>query len=181
MSHVGLIAAGIFTNDAVALKGASYQMVSHGINAVGLFFIADILIKRFKEAEMNETGGLAHQSRPFAVGFMIIMLGSVALPLTNGFIGEFLLLSGIFDYSALTAAFAGLSVILGAVYMLNAYRMINLGDKSALSASFEPLTRNETALLAIICLLVIVGGVYPKPLLDLAAPAIDSIVSSAGV
>lgn len=179
IAHVGLIAAGIMTFNLVSLQGGVYQMLSHGVNAIGLFFIADILQNRYKDAEMNEMGGLAHVSHPFAIGFMIILLGSVALPLTNGFVGEFMLLTGIYQYGAWTAAFAGLTVIFGAVYMLNAYRKIVLGEKSATAGNFTPLTPNEKTLLIIISGLIIVMGVYPGPLLDIAEPSLKAILEKA--
>ncbi len=121
-------------------------MISHGVNAVGLFFIADILLNRFPKSQMKEMGGIAHVSSPFAIGFMIILLGSVALPLTNGFIGEFMLLTGLFEYSPWMAAFATMTVIFGAVYMLRAYQVIMLGEKSDAASSFRPLTFNEKTL-----------------------------------
>lgn len=99
IAHVGLIAAGIFSMNMMGMQGAVFQMLSHGVNAVGLFFIADILIDRYGNREMKDMGGIAHVSSPFAITFTIILLGSVALPLTNGFVGEFMLLNGVFQYS----------------------------------------------------------------------------------
>ncbi|MFN5224293.1 MAG: NuoM family protein [Bacteroidota bacterium] len=177
MSHVGLIAAAVLTAESTAVEGATYQMISHGVNAIGLFFVAEILQRRFADRGMDEMGGLAHVSRPFAIGFMVIMLGNVALPLTNGFVGEFLMLSGIYNYGAWTAAIAGLSVILGAVYMLNAYRKTTLGETSALSATFTPLSTSEKTLLLIIGTLVILGGIYPKYLMDIAGPSLQTILN----
>ncbi len=181
IAHVGLIAAGIFSLNIMGLQGAVFQMISHGVNAVGLFFIADILMHRMNDRNMNEMGGIAHRSNPFAIGFMIILLGSVALPLTNGFIGEFMLLSGLFSFSGWVAMFAGLTVIFGAVYMLRAYQKIMLGGETDASASFEPLTINEKVLLGIISVIVIITGIYPKPLLDIAGPSLQAILDQAGV
>ena len=181
IAHVGLIAAGIFSMNMMGLQGGVYQMLSHGVNAVGLFFIADILINRFQLRQMNEMGGIAHASTPFAIGFMIILLGSVALPLTNGFIGEFMLLAGLFEYSAWLTAFAGLTVIFGAVYMLRAYQKIMLGEKSDASEMFTPLSFNEKTLILIVSVIVIVMGIYPKPLLDIAEPSLRMILSKTGV
>lgn len=181
IAHVGLIAAGIFSMNLVGLQGGVIQMISHGVNAVGLFFIADILLNRYANREMKDLGGIAHVSSTFAIGFMIILLGSVALPLTNGFIGEFMLLTGLFVYSPWVAAFAGMTVIFGAVYMLRAYQVIMLGEKTDASASFKPLTFNEKTLLVIICVIVILFGIYPKPLLDIAEPSLQAILLKAGV
>jgi len=181
MAHVGLIAAGILTVNAFAIKGGVYQMLSHGVNAVGLFFVADILIHRFGNSGMSEMGGIAHKSKKFAVGFMIIMLGSIALPLTNGFVGEFLLLSGIYSWNVWAAAFAGLTVIFGAVYMLRAYQKIMLGDETGASSTFGELQAHELILLTIVGALVIIMGVYPTPLMDIAGPSIDEIIKQSGI
>ncbi len=181
IAHVGLIAAGIFSMNMMGMQGAVFQMLSHGVNAVGLFFIADILIDRYGNREMKDMGGIAHVSSPFAITFTIILLGSVALPLTNGFIGEFMLLNGVFQYSGWLALFAGLTVIFGAVYMLRAYQRIMLGEAGEASKSFKALTSNEKILLYIIVALVIVNGVYPKPLLDIAGPSLSAILAKAGV
>lgn len=181
IAHVGLIAAGIFSMNMMGMQGAVFQMLSHGVNAVGLFFIADILIDRYGNREMKDMGGIAHISSPFAITFTIILLGSVALPLTNGFIGEFMLLNGVFQYSGWLALFAGLTVIFGAVYMLRAYQRIMLGEAGEASKSFRALTSNEKILLYIIVALVIVNGVYPKPLLDIAGPSLSAILAKAGV
>lgn len=180
IAHVGLIAAGIFSMNFVGLQGGVIQMISHGVNAVGLFFIADILLNRSPNSNMKELGGIAHVSSPFAIGFMIILLGSVALPLTNGFIGEFMLLTGLFVYSPWVAAFAGMTVIFGAVYMLRAYQVIMLGEKSDAASSFNPLTFNEKTLIVIISALVLFFGIYPKPLLDIAEPSLQAILLKAG-
>lgn len=177
MAHVGLIAAGIFTMNSMSLSGGVYQMLSHGVNAIGLFFVADILQKRYGDGSMKELGGIAHVSNPFAIGFMIILLGSVALPLTNGFVGEFMLLNGLYQFGAWTAAFAGLTVILGAVYMLRAYRAIMLGEATTASANFTPLSTNEKILLIILSLLIILMGVCPTPLLEIAGPSIQQVLS----
>jgi len=180
IAHVGLIAAGIFSLTMMGMQGAVFQMISHGINAVGLFFVADILQHRLKDRTMNEMGGIAHRSNAFAVGFMIILLGSIALPLTNGFIGEFMLLSGLFIHNAWLAVFAGLTVIFGAVYMLRAYQKIMLGNETEAATSFDPLSMNEKLLLGIVSVLIIVTGIYPKPLLDIAGPSLQAILEQAG-
>jgi NADH-quinone oxidoreductase subunit M len=175
IAHVGLITAGLFTLKAESLHGGIVQMMAHGINVVGLFFIADILIHRMKTRQMKELGGLAHTQRWFSVFFLIILLGSVGLPLTNGFAGEFMLLTGIYQYGALTALFAGLTVILGAVYMLRAYKAIMLGEKHGRNEQFHPLKKNEMILLGIICMLIFITGIFPSPILKLAGSLAGNI------
>jgi NADH-quinone oxidoreductase subunit M len=177
IAHVGLISAGIFSMTAQGISGAVFQMISHGINVVGLFFVAEIILRRTNTRKIADLGGIRNVEPTFAALFLIILLGSVALPLTNGFIGEFLLLNGIYQYDAWIAAFAGLTVILGAVYMLRSYQKVMLGEVNGTTASFAPLTFNEKAVLIPIVILIIALGVYPKPLMEIAEPAVQNILS----
>jgi NADH-quinone oxidoreductase subunit M len=176
IAHVGLIAAGILSMNVQGVQGGMIQMLSHGVNVVGLFFIVDIIQRRTNTREIQSLGGIRNVNPQFAVLFLFILLGSVALPLTNGFVGEFLLLNGLFQHNAWIAAFAGLSVILGAVYMLRSYQSIMLGETNSITSSFAPLENSEKAVLLIICAAVIAFGVFPKPLLDISGPAVDQLV-----
>lgn len=178
IAHVGLIAAGIFSANQQGVQGAMIQMLSHGVNVVGLFLIADILMRHTGTREINRLGGIRNMNGQFSVLFLIVMLGSVALPLTNGFIGEFLLINGVYQYGAWTAAFAGLSVILGAVYMLRSYQGIMLGEKPSTAIAFGSLAESDKVVLIIICAVIIAFGVYPKPLNDLAEPAVKALLNN---
>ncbi|MCD6066110.1 MAG: NADH-quinone oxidoreductase subunit [Bacteroidetes bacterium] len=178
IAHVGLIAAGILAWNQQGIQGALIQMVSHGINVVGLFLVADILFRHTGTREISKLGGIRNVNPWFAVLFLIILLGSVALPLTNGFVGEFLLITGVYGYGAWTAAFAGLTVILGAVYMLRSYQGIMLGESNSVTAGFGTLAPSDKAVLIIVCAAIIAFGVYPQPLTDLAEPAVKNILSS---
>ncbi len=182
IAHVGLIAAGIMAigphQDVAGITGSVVQMFSHGINVVGLFLIADILFSRMGTFEMAKFGGIRNIAPLFTSLFLIILMGSVALPLTNGFVGEFLLITGVFDYSGIAAAFAGLTIILGAVYMLRGFQTIMLGELKSNTSSFTPLTSSETAVLVIISAAVIFFGVYPKPILDLIQNDVQQLVST---
>ena len=174
IAHVGLISAGILSANQQGVQGAIMQMLAHGVNVVGLFFIADILLRHTGTNEINKLGGIRNINPNFAVLFLIILLGSVALPLTNGFVGEFLLINGVYQFSPIAAAFAGLTVILGAVYMLRSYQQIMLGENK--DSSFGVLARSEKLILIIICIVVIGLGVYPKPLNDIAEKASKDIL-----
>jgi NADH-quinone oxidoreductase subunit M len=124
---------------------------------------------------LNELGGIRTVAPVYATTFMIIMMASIALPLTSGFIGEFLLLVGIYEYNYWLAGFAGLSTILGAVYMLKSYQVSILGDKSAISDKFFDLVWQEKIILFPLIILIFVMGVYPKPLLDVITPAVKNL------
>jgi NADH-quinone oxidoreductase subunit M len=175
MAHVGLIAAGVFANNIYGFQGATMQMLAHGINAVGLFYIVDIIYTKTGTSQINQLGGIAQNNRLFTILFMIIMLGTIALPLTNGFVGEFLLLNGIFNYSIWFAAFAGLTIILGAVYMLRSYKSIMLGNVTNTSGKFESLQYNEKLVLILIAFIIIVMGICPNYFIKIAQPTLENI------
>ena len=176
-AHVGLMAAAIFSLTIDGLQGSIYQMLSHGINVFALFFIADIIQNRCQTSTISELGGIAKSAPRFAVFFMIVMLGSVALPLTNGFVGEFLMLLGLAKYTLWVAAVAGLSVILGAVYMFRLYQHTMYGENNSLTSAFEDLNRLEMTIAVPISLIILVMGIFPKPLLDISLPFVHQVLS----
>ncbi len=181
LSHVGLIAAGIFACNMQGVQGGMIQMLTHGINVVGLFFCVQIIMDRLKTDKIANLGGIINKAPVFAVLFMVILLGSIAMPLTNGFIGEFLLLSGIFQTTILDhnsqifAGIAGLTIILGAVYMLRTYQHTMLGEAKE-GMEFHDLYLNEKIVLITIAVLVLLIGIYPQPILNLTEPAVRNLV-----
>lgn len=176
IAHVGLISAGIFAWNVQGLQGAMIQMLNHGINVVGMFYVLDIIIRRLNTNELDNMGGIARPAPGLAIGFLIILLGSVALPMTNGFIGEFLLLMGVYNYNIWYAAIAGLTIILGAVYMLRMYQRVMLGQSNDRTAVFTDADTLEKSVLLIICALVLIIGIYPKPLLHISEAAVENLV-----
>jgi len=176
IAHVGLIAAGILSFNVQGVQGGIFQMLSHGINVVGLFYIVDIISSRMGTRNLSELGGIRNVAPTFAVLYLIVLLGSVALPITNGFVGEFLLLTGIYQYDVTLAVFAGLTVILGAVYMLRSYQAIMLGETNMLTEGFKDLTSNEKLILIPLVILIVLFGIYPQPLLDVTEPAVQMLI-----
>jgi len=176
IAHVGLISAGIFAFNQQGMQGAMVQMLSHGINVVGLFFVLDIIFSRVKTNKIEELGGIAKVAPQLALTFLIIVLGTVALPGTNGFIGEFLLLMGVYNYGIWAAAIAGLTIIFGAVYMLRMYQNVMLGETNSLTITFTDIKGTEKWVLYTICALIIVLGVYPKPVLHLTEAAVQHLL-----
>jgi len=177
-AHVGLISAAIFTLTLTGLQGSMIQMFSHGINIVGLFFIAQIIYDRTGTFHLPDLGGLMKKAPVLSTLFMIILLGSVGLPLTDGFIGEFMMLSGTYQASPWIAAVAGLTIIFSAVYMFRLYQASMLGELKPELENFEDVKGSETIVLVIIAFLVVIIGVYPKPLLDTTEPAITAILKN---
>lgn len=176
IAHVGLIAAGVFTLTLHSLEGAVIQMVSHGINIVGLFVVIDAIEKRTNTRNISDLGGIALKAPRLAIVFMIILLGSIALPLTNGFIGEFLLLLGLFEYSVVFAAIAGLTIIFSAVYMLWMYQRTMLGRTNAITEQISDLTRIEMAALIPVVIMIFWIGLFPGMFLDVTLPDVLQII-----
>jgi NADH-quinone oxidoreductase subunit M len=176
-AHVGLMAAGIFSLSLAGVQGSLIQMLAHGINVVGLFFVAEIIFRRTNTHNLSELGGITKNTPNLTVYFIVIMLGSVALPLTNGFVGEFLLLKGLFEYNIIVAAIAGTTIILGAIYMLRLVQKSMFGGEVTLTSTFTDLTFSEKATLLPIALLVIILGIAPNYLLKLTEPAAVQLVN----
>jgi len=176
IAHVGLIGAGIFAWNVQGLQGAMIQMINHGINVVGLFFVLDIVIRRLDTRDISTMGGIAKTAPALAIFFLVIVMGAVGLPLTNGFIGEFLLLIGVYQYGIWYAVFGGLTLILGAVYMLRMYQRLMLGDVNPQTLAFIDVKGTEWLVLAVIVVLVIGIGIYPKPLLHISEAAVTELV-----
>ncbi len=176
IAHVGLISAGVFAWNLQGLQGAMIQMFNHGINVVGMFFIADIIIRRMNTRDLSQLGGIAKPAPQLAIAFLIIVLGTVALPLTNGFVGEFLLLMGVYNYNIYFAALAGLTIILGAVYMLRMYQRAMLGVTNERTTGFVDLDSTEKSILIVISVLIIVMGVFPQPILHISEAAITNLL-----
>jgi NADH-quinone oxidoreductase subunit M len=180
IAHVGLIAAASFSLKDIAIQGVVVQMFSHGINVVGLFILIDIIENRFRMRRIDNLGGIAFAMPRFAIIFMIILLGSIALPLTNGFIGEFLMLLGLFQYSPWISLTAGSTIIFGAVYMLWMYQRIMLGNQpEKFVGKIADLNTHEMLTLLPLVMMILWIGLYPKPFLQLAEPAIRSILNIA--
>lgn len=180
IAHVGLIGAGVFAWNVQGVQGAMIQMVNHGINVVGLFFILDIVEKRVGSRDMSVMGGIAKPAPVLAIVFLVIVMGAVGLPLTNGFIGEFLLLIGIYEYGLWYAVFGGLTLIFGAVYMLRMYQKIMLGEHTERTADFKDIRGSEWTVLAVVVIAVIGIGIYPKPLLELSEAAVTNLIDTVG-
>ncbi|MGK9126938.1 NADH-quinone oxidoreductase subunit M [Olivibacter sp. SA151] len=176
IAHVGLIAAGVFVWNVQSLQGAMIQMINHGISVVGLFFVIEIIARQLKTREIQDMGGLAKNAPTLALVFLVIVLGAIGLPLTNGFIGEFLLLIGLYQAGLWWAIFAGLTIILGAVYMLRMYQGVMLGETNERMTYFKDISGTDLLLLGVLVVLIIAIGLYPRPLLHLSEAAVTNLI-----
>lgn len=174
LSHVGLIAAGLYSLTIEGFQGAVLQMLSHGIVIVGLFYVVELIYSRYNTYQIKEMGGIRIQDTYFASLFMIIMLASVALPTTFNFIGEFNLLYSLFKVNIWYAVIAGTTIILGAFYMLRMFQKVMLGSETK---TFQKITTQESIVLVIVVGLTIFFGLFPQPIIDLITPSLQSILT----
>ncbi|MCB9250996.1 MAG: NADH-quinone oxidoreductase subunit M [Flavobacteriales bacterium] len=180
ISHVGLIAAGVMTWKAEGVQGGILQMFTHGINIIGLFFIVEVIERRLHTRDLNQMGGLAKNARGFSVVYLIILLGSVAVPLTNGFPGEFLLLSATFKSNTIMGIVAGLTIIFCAVYMLRIYQFSMFGKEKENAVVIGRLTISEYLTLGLVVFFVILIGIFPGLILDISETSVNSLLNPAG-
>ncbi len=175
LSHVGLIAAGAYTLTADGLQGAVLQMLAHGLVIVGLFYVADIIFERLKTANIDQMGGIRAKVSWFNTAFLVLVLASVSLPLTFNFVGEFTVLYSLLQVNTWFAVMGGLTIILGAFYMLRMFQQVMLGEAN--KVAFADLKGVEILTLSIIIGLILVLGIFPKPLIDLITPSVQEIAS----
>lgn len=178
IAHMGLMCAAVFATSNVGVHGVMVQMFNHGINITGMWIIAGMVENRWGTRDMRKLGGMASMMPRMAVALVIISLANVGLPLTNGFIGEFMLYNGIFEsgsmYHITFMVIAGLGVILGAVYTLNMVQKTAYGNDTEVLIA-KDLSVNEYLGLAVVITLIIFLGVYPKPLLDLTSGMVSMV------
>lgn len=175
IAHIGLMSAGIFANNESSLQGVLIQLFNHGINIIGLWIIVEIIQTRLKIKNLNEMGGMAQYAPRMAIFLVIISFANIGLPLTNGFIGEFLMFNGLFQFNPWFMAVAGLGVILAAVYTLNMVQKVIFGASNQLTETVTDLKGNEILVLSIIVVIIIALGVYPKPMLDLVSSTTELV------
>jgi NADH-quinone oxidoreductase subunit M len=169
------MSAAIFTNNSSALNGVMIQMFNHGINVIGLWILADMIEQQLGTRKLSELGGLAQKAPAMAILLVVMALANIALPLTNAFVGEFLMFNGLFRYNIWIAAVAGISIILAAVYTLNMVQKIIYGNLSVKTENAIDLPLNIKFALVIIALLVIVFGVFPQPMIELTKDSVTAL------
>jgi len=186
VSHLGFVVLGIFSFTDQGMQGALYQMLNHGVSTGALFLIVGMIYDRRHTRLIAEFGGLANVMPVFSTFFMIVTLSSIALPLLNGFVGEFLILIGTFTstllpHAKLFASLAALGMILSAVYMLWMYQRVIFGEvRNTSNLKLADLNFREKLVLAPIAVLVLVMGVYPSLFLSRTDQTIQSIKASLG-
>ncbi len=182
IAHIGLMCLAIFATNETGMQGVMIQMFNHGINIIGLWIVVELIERQFKTRKMSELGGLAQKAPALAILLVIVSLANVALPLTNAFVGEFLMFTGVFNsnvskFNVVFTVVAGLTIILSAVYTLNMLQKVLFGDTNRLTAGARDIRLNEKLILAVLVVLILAVGIYPKPMLELTQTTVDSILS----
>ena len=177
VAHMGFVTLGIFTATTQGMEGAIFQMLSHGIISAALFLCVGVVYDRLHTREISRYGGLVNNMPKYATVFMILMLGSVGLPGTSGFVGEFLVLMGSFQVDTVVAVFATTGVVLGAAYMLVLYRRVVFGPQvNDDAAAMKDLNKLEYSYFIPLVLLVIWLGVAPGYVMDKVAPSVEKLI-----
>ena len=178
VSHMGIIMLGVFAMNAEGIGGSVFQMLSHGIVSGALFMLVGVIYDRRHTKMMDEFGGLATVMPKYAVIFGIMLMASVGLPLTIGFVGEFLVLIGFYQVSPIMTILAGTSIIVGAVYMLSVYKKSFFGPVThEANKTLKDLDVRETVSLVPLVLIVVWLGVYPKPVLEPINNSVKAMLS----
>lgn len=173
LSHVGIIALGLLSNNHYGIEGAILQMFSHGVNVVGFFLCYQMIVIRTGTDIISDLGGIASAAPRFATIFLIIVLANVALPFTNSFVGEFLILLGLFQSNVYIAVIAGFTIILGAVYMLKMYQQVMYGPQTIATQKFADLTTGEILLFVPIIVCIFWVGISPSFVLQMLQSAVN--------
>lgn len=179
VSHMGYILVGLFSFQKVALAGSLYQMINHGISAGGLFLIVGFLYERLHTRNLQEFGGLSKVVPMMSIAFMIMTLSSVALPGSNGFVGEFPILLGAFQTHPWFVLFAGTGVILGAVYALKAYQLVMLGPVTRTDLDhMDDLNVRELIAMGVLAVFVFGIGFFPKAFFGKSDATLEAYATS---
>ena len=182
VAHMGFVTAGTFSFTLQGIEGAIFLMLSHGVVSAALFLIVGVVYDRMHSRDIDTYGGLVHRMPAYGLVFMLFMLASVGLPGTSGFVGEFLVLVGLFQVNTWVAALVSTGVILGAVYMLYLYRRVIFGKltKEDLKKILD-LSPREVAVFAPLVLAVFWMGIYPAPFLDVMHASVSNLIAQVEV
>ena len=177
VSHLGFVVLGMCALNTIGLSGSYLQQLNHGISTGALFLLVGMIYERRHTRLIADYGGLFKVMPLYTVFFMIIMLSSIGLPGTNGFVGEFLILVGAFRSQTVAAVFSTGGIVLSAGYMLWMFQRVFFGKVTRAQNQHLPdLTRRERALLIPLVLLVFIIGVYPKPILSRVEPSLNRVL-----
>jgi len=179
IAHMGFVTIGMFTLKQQGVEGSVFQMLSHGIVSGALFLCVGVVYDRLHTREIARYGGLVQNMPRYAVVFMLMMLASVGLPGTSGFVGEFLILVGAFQDNTWVALLATIGIILGAAYMLWLYRRVVFGKitRDDVKGMLD-LSPREVAIFAPLVLVVLWMGIYPSSFMNVISVSVEALIQN---
>ncbi len=177
IAHIGLMCAAIFTKTEIGLQGVMIQMFSHGINIIGMWIVVDLIEKQTGTRKISELGGIAHKVPALTIFLVVIALANIALPLTNAFVGEFMMFSGLFKLNVWYAAFAGISIILSAVYTLNMVQKVFYGEANPVTEKMQEISWNQKLILIVLVVFIFLFGIFPQPFFNLTKDTVSAILT----
>jgi NADH-quinone oxidoreductase subunit M len=177
VAHMGYVTLGMFTMTTQGIEGSIFQMVSHGIVSGALFLCVGVVYDRLHTREIARYGGVVSNMPKYAVVFMLMMMASVGLPGTSGFVGEFLVLLGAFQDNIWVAVLASTGIVLGATYMLWLYRRVVFGriTRDDVRAMLD-LSPREVLTFAPLVVLVLWMGIYPSTFLNVTSASVERLI-----
>jgi NADH-quinone oxidoreductase subunit M len=182
IAHISLMCLAVFATTQIGLQGVMIQMFNHGINIIALWIVVDLIERQLGTRKISELGGLAQKAPVLAILLVVVALANIALPLTNAFVGEFLMFSGIYTsaatkYNVVFTVTAAISIILSAVYMLNMIQKVFFGPTNSLTQNAKEIQWNEKIILGAIVIIIVVIGVFPQPVLDLTKTTVETLLA----
>ena len=181
VSHMAMVMLGMFALNPVGITGSIVQQLNHGISTGALFLLVGVVYERRHTREISEYGGLSKVMPVYAAVFLIMTMSSIGLPTLNGFIGEFLILQGVFVASKLWAAVAASGIVLGAAYMLYLYQRTMFGKiENPKNEALLDLSHREFVTFAPLIVLAVWMGLYPAPFLRRLETSVQHIVTRVG-
>ena len=176
IAHLGLMAAAIFSSNSVGLQGVMLEMLNHGINILALWIVVDVIEKKTGVRKISELSGLSIKSPTLAVFLVIIAFANIALPLSNSFVSEFLMLNGLFIYNKWFAVVACLGIILSAVYMLSMVQRTFYGKANAIVEKAGRMSMGQTVALLVLVISILILGIYPEPVIHLTESTVTDLL-----
>lgn len=186
VSHMGYIIVGLFTMNTYGVNGGLYQMLNHGISTGALFILIGMIYERTHSREISKYGGLAGAVPLFTIAFVIVTMSSIAVPMTNGFVGEFLILLGSYIYNPWVAALSVTGVVLGAAYMLWMVKRVFFGPKGEIVLAAEKdthhplldLSKREMLVLTPLVVMIFWMGLFPNHFMDYSRVSVDYLIKN---
>jgi len=177
VAHMGFVTIGLFTLTTQGIEGALMVMLSHGLVSSALFLCVGVVYDRMHSRLILSYGGLIHRMPLYAFVFMIFTLASIGLPGTSGFVGELLVLVGLYQTNTLLAFLAAIGVVLGAAYMLWLYRRVIFGElQNEALRDIRDINTREICIFVPIILGILWIGIYPNSFLTVVHPSVERLI-----